>query len=237
MTVFCDEELTSSVDLRIVGRTVSVLICDANAQTRASLRRAISASEHFAICAEARDSVEAVAAAVETLPDVCLIDIGLPGSGIAATWEISSRLPTTKIVMLAATADDGDLFAAIRAGVQGYLLKSTDDRQLFDALREVLDGRAAMSSSLVARLMSEFRDHGARRRVPLSTELPAQRAAAALTSREWQVLDLMRRQCTTAEMAGRLVVSKATIRTHVAAVLHKLDLPDRKAATDWLQAN
>lgn len=233
MTVFSDERS----ELRLVRETATVLVCDASPTARARVRWAIAESDAFTVCAEAHDAVEAVAEAVRTLPDVCLIDIGLPGSGIAATWEITARLPNTKVVMLADEAEDNDLFAAVRAGVHGYLLKRTDNDQVLQALREVLDGRAAMSSSLVARLMSEFRDHGARRRVPLVTEVPAPRPAVQLTSREWQVLDLMRRECTTAEMAGRLVVSKATIRTHVAAVLHKLDLPDRKAAADWLQAN
>jgi two-component system NarL family response regulator len=234
VTVFSDER---PAELRLVRDTATVLICDGSASSRARIRWAVAESDAFRVCAEAQDAVEAVAAAVHALPDLCVIDIGLPGSGLAAIWEITARLPSTKIVILAETAADDDLFAAIRAGVHGYLLKGTDNRQVLQALREVLDGRAAMSSSLVARLMSEFRDHGARRRVPLVTEVPAPRSAVQLTSREWQVLDLMRRDCTTAEMAGRLVVSKATIRTHVAAVLHKLDLPDRKAAADWLQAN
>jgi DNA-binding NarL/FixJ family response regulator len=237
VTVYCAEDITTAAELRIVHRTVRVLVCEGDPKARARLCQAIRDSDGFSVCAEARDAVEAVAAAVATLPDVALIDIELPGSGIAAAWEITSRLPAAKIVALAASADDSDLFAAIRAGVQGYLLKGTDDRQLLEALREVLDGRAAVSSSLVARLMTEFRDHGARRRVPLVADVPTPRAAGQLTSREWQVLDLMRHQCTTAEMAGRLVVSKATIRTHVAAVLHKLDLPDRQAAADWLPAN
>jgi two-component system NarL family response regulator len=213
---------------------VRVLVCDARAFARESLRQTLAASRGFVVCGEARDAVEAVAAAVETLPDVCLVDVALPGSGIAAIWEISARLPATKIVALAESASDGDLFAAIRAGVAGYLLKDSDSR-LIEALNEVLEGRAAVSSSLVARLMAEFRDSGARRRIPIVADDP-QRVSGQLTSREWQVLDLMRHDCTTAEMAGRLVVSKATIRTHVAAILHKLDLPNRQAATHWLQA-
>jgi DNA-binding NarL/FixJ family response regulator len=234
VTVYCaDEILTDDQDLKVL-RHARVLLCDASESARNELRRTVMASNGFVVCGEARDAVEAVAAAVETMPDLCLVDVALPGSGIAAIWEISARLPATRIVALAEFASDSDLFAAIRAGVAGYLLKGADDR-LVEALAEVMDGRAAVSSSLVARLMAEFRDSGARRRIPIVADDP-QRASGQLTSREWQVLDLMRHQCTTAEMAGRLVVSKATIRTHVAAILHKLDLPDRQAATRWLQA-
>jgi DNA-binding NarL/FixJ family response regulator len=144
---------------------------------------------------------------------------------VAAAWEISARLPETKIVMLTVSRDDTDLFAALRAGASGYLLKDIDPARLADALESVLNGESALPGSLVARLVSEFRDRSPRRRTIVSEADGTQ-----LTSREWQVLELMRQGLTTAQIARRLVVSPATVRSHVASMLKKLRVPDRESA-------
>ena len=164
-------------------------------------------------------------AAVDGRPQVCLLDVRMPGGGVAAAWEISARLPETKIVMLTVSRDDTDLFAALRAGASGYLLKDIDPARLSDALESVLAGESALPGSLVARLVSEFRDRSPRRRTIVSEADGAQ-----LTSREWQVLELMRQGLTTAQIARRLVVSPATVRSHVASMLKKLRVPDRESA-------
>jgi DNA-binding NarL/FixJ family response regulator len=150
----------------------------------------------------------------------------MPGGGVAAAWEISARLPDTKIVMLTVSSDDKDLFAALRAGASGYLLKDIAPDRLADALEAVLSGESALPGSLVAKLVAEFRDRGPRRRTLVAPETEG----VQLTSREWQVLELMRQGMTTAQMARRLVVSPATVRSHVAAILRKLRVPDREAA-------
>jgi DNA-binding NarL/FixJ family response regulator len=201
---------------------VRVLIADDHAPTRSDVREALEDSGRFAVCAEAPDAAAAVEAAVRERPEVCVIDVRMPGGGVAAVWEIAARLPETKIVMLTVSADDGDLFAALRAGADGYLLKHTDLAPLPQALEDVLEGRAAIPPALVARLVAEFRDRRPRRRSILARDDGPQ-----LTSREWQVLDLMRQELATAEIARRLVVSQTTVRTHVAAILHKLGAPDR----------
>jgi DNA-binding NarL/FixJ family response regulator len=204
---------------------VRVLIADDHPPTRADIREALEEDGRFTVVAEAGDAPGAVEAALRESPDLCILDVRMPGQGVAAAWEIGARLPDTKVVMLTVSADDLDLFAALRAGAAGYLLKGTDPERLPHALQDVLEGRAAMPRALVARLMDEFRDLGARRRsIVTSTGGPQ------LTSREWQVLDLLRQRLTTAEIARRLVVSQATVRTHVASILRKLDVPDRDAA-------
>jgi DNA-binding NarL/FixJ family response regulator len=201
-----------------------VLIADDHAPTRADMREALERSERFTVCAEAADGAAAVEAAVRERPDLCLLDIRMPGSsGIAATREITTRLPDTKVVMLTVSLDDDDLLNALRAGAVGYLLKDIDPDRLPYALNDALDGGAAIPRRLVARLVSEFRDHGPRRR-PVVTE-----PGYNLTSREWEVLGLLRDGLSTAQMASKLFVSKATVRSHVASVLKKLDLPDREA--------
>ena len=164
---------------------------------------------------------------------MCLLDVRMPGGGVAAAWEISARLPDTKIVMLTVSRDDKDLFAALRAGASGYLLKDVAPDRLADALESVLSGESALPGSLVARLVAEFRYRGPRRRTPVSAE----GTGAQLTSREWQVLELMRQGLTTAQIARRLVVSPATVRSHVAAILRKLRVPDREAALKLFESS
>ena len=149
----------------------------------------------------------------------------MPGSGAAAAWEITARLPDTRAVMLTVSRSDEDLFAALRAGASGYLLKDMPFDAIADELAGVLEGRVAIPPELVARLVEEFRDSAPRRRALLG-----QGAGAQLTSREWQVLDFLRQGLATSEIARRLFVSPATVRSHVAAVLRKLRVPDREAA-------
>lgn len=149
----------------------------------------------------------------------------MPGNGIAATWEITACLPATRVVMLTDSRADGDLFAALRAGARGYLLKTPSANRLTEYLSAVMAGEVAISPALVARLAEEFRDRSPRRRGVLHTT-----AEARLTSREWEVLDLIRRGMTTAEVARWLFISKATVRSHIASTLRKLRVPDRRAA-------
>lgn len=205
--------------------SVRVLIADDHAPTRGDLGEVLADDGRFEICAEASDAAAAVAAAMREQPDLCLLDVRMPGGGVAAAWEIAARLPSTKIVMLTVSADDRDLFSALRAGAHGYLLKDLDTSRLPHALLDVLEGQAAVPRTLVSRVLDEFRDRGPRRRA-----LVGGAEAPQLTSREWEVLDLLRQELTTAQMAHRLVLSQATVRTHVAAVLRKLGVPDRESA-------
>lgn len=202
-----------------------VLVADDHAPTRADIREALEGDPRFEVCALVGDAAAAVDAAIRERPDLCVLDIMMPGNGIAAVWEITARLPETKVVMLTVSRDDDHLFAALRAGASGYLLKDTDPARLPHALADVLAGETAIPRSLVARLLGEFRDRGPRRRSLLQDE-----TAAQLTSREWQVLELLRQDLSTAEIARKLVVSQATVRSHVAAVLRKLRVPDRESA-------
>jgi DNA-binding NarL/FixJ family response regulator len=200
-----------------------VLIADDHAPTRADMREALERNGRFTVCAEAADGAAAVEAAVRERPDLCLLDIRMPGSsGIAATREITTRLPGTKVVMLTVSLDDDDLLNALRGGAVGYLLKDIDPGRLPYALNDAMEGGAPIPRRLVARLVSEFRDHGPRRR-------PVAEPGYDLTSREWEVLSLLREGLTTKQMASKLFVSSATVRSHVASVLKKLHLPDREA--------
>jgi DNA-binding NarL/FixJ family response regulator len=207
-----------------VNDHLTVVIADDHAPTRAGVRTALE-HDGFRVCAEAADAPAAVEAALRERPDVCLLDIRMPGSGIAAAEAISAKLPDTAIVMLTVSHDETDFFDALRAGAAGYLLKDTDPQRLPALLRAVLAGEGVLSPSLVARLIEEFRERGRRRRLPLAGS-----RGIELTSREWEVLDLLRQGLTTAEIARRLFIADVTVRTHVAAILRKLRVPDRRSA-------
>lgn len=205
------------------GDAIRVVVADDHAPTRDDIRSTLELDPRFSVCGEAADAAGAVRTAVEERPDVCVLDVNMPGGGVAAAWEISSRLPQTKIVMLTVSNEDRDLFAALRAGASGYLLKEMDPARLPHALADVLNGEAALPRTLVSRLVDELRDRTPRRRKAL-----AEGPYAELTSREWQVLDLLRQEFSTAEIARRLVVSPVTVRTHVNSILRKARAPDRE---------
>ena len=206
-----------------------VLVADDHPPTRAGVR-AVLEENGFDVCAEACSADEAVAAALRETPDICLLDIHMPGSGIAAAGAITAALPDAAIVMLTVSDEDDDLFDAIQAGAAGYLLKDTNPARLPYALRGLLNGEAALPRPLVAKLIAEFRDQSARRRLPI---FGAQ--GVKLTSREWQVLELLQEGLSTKEIGARLFISGPTVRTHVAAILRKLRVPTREAALKVLE--
>lgn len=204
-----------------------VLVADGNAGARATLRRAIQ-PDGFSVCAEAADAASAVTAARLAVPDLALIAVELPGGGIRAAAAISA-LPGVLVVMMTSSRSDEDLFDALRAGAAGYLFKDIAPARLPAVLRRVLEGEVALPRSLVSRLVIEFQAQSGRRRVALAGRHPAR-----LTGREWEVLELLAHGCTTAEIAQRLFIAQVTVRTHLAAVLKKLQVPDRQAALDLL---
>ncbi len=205
-----------------------VLIADDHAPTRDDVRRALEGDGRFEVCAVVADAVEAVQAAVRERPDVCLLDIRMPGSGLAAAWEIAARRPQAKIVMLTVSDDDTALFAALRAGAHGYLLKTMDLRRLPSALHGVCSGEAAMPRALVARVLERFHGREPRRRPFVANEAAGRR----LTSREWEVLELLTRERSTAEIAETLVLSASAVRAHITSIVRKLDVADRAAAAE-----
>jgi DNA-binding NarL/FixJ family response regulator len=203
--------------------TRRVLIADDHPPTRAGVRLSLESSGEFEVCAEASNAADAVAQAQLLRPEVALLDIQMPGNGITAAGQIVAALPETSVVMLTVSRDDADLFAALRAGARGYLLKDIDPDRLSHALNGVIAGEAALPRGLVARLMEEFRS---RDRVNKRHE----GALAQLTAREWETLDLMRQGLSTNEIATKLFVTPVTVRTHVSAILRKLQVTSREDA-------
>lgn len=200
-----------------------VVVADDHPPTRAAVRQALE-HQRWTVVADVDTAAAAVSAARELHPDACLIDIRLPGGGIAAAGAIHRALPDVAIVMLTDSDGDGELVAALRAGASGYLLTSTDPPQLATQLRRVLDGQAILPLWLVGRLVREVQSLRARR-LPARQGQPAQ-----LTPRETEVLELLVTGATTDEMARKLLLAPVTVRAHVAAILRKLRVPDRAAA-------
>ena len=207
----------------------TVVIADDHVPTRAGVRAALERGG-WTVSADVGSAPAAIEAAKRERPDVCLLDIHMPGSGIRAASVIAHELPDTAVVMLTVSTSESDLFDALRAGAAGYLLKDTDPKRLPLALDGVLRGEAAIPRALAARVIDEFRTRGRRRRVRL-----VERRGVDLTSREWEVLDLLREGLTTNEIAKRLYISDVTVRRHVGEILRKLRVPDRDAAVKLLR--
>ena len=207
----------------VSAKRVTVLVADDHAPTRAGVHASLDA-EGFEVVGEAASARAAVTMALELKPDVCLLDIHMPGSGIAAAEEIARVLPDCAIVMLTYSRDDDDLFDSLRAGARGYLLKDMDPDRIGPALHGVLSGEAALPRSLVAKVLQEFQGR-TRRKLFVRETRPTQ-----LTSREWEIMELLRQGLSTEDVARRLFVAPGTVRVHISSVLKKLQVPDRKSA-------
>lgn len=204
---------------------VRLVIADDHEPTRAEVRAALERDARFVVAAEAADAVAAVAAAVRELPDVCLLDVHMPGNGVSAAWEISSRVPTTKVVMLTVSDDDEDLMLALGHGVAGYLLKGMDIRRLPNALWDIHQGTFTMPRQLMGQVVERLRDTAPRHR-----SLEQAPGEPRLTTREWEILDLLARGLSTAEIAGRLSLTPTGVRVHTSAIVKKLGVRDRGEA-------
>jgi DNA-binding NarL/FixJ family response regulator len=209
------------------ARAIRVVLADDHEGVRAQVRSALE-SGGCVVCAEGASAEEAILLAVEHRPDVVLLDIHMPGNGIHAAGRIGREVPDAAIVMLTASKDDDDLFDSLRAGASGYLLKDADPASLADSLRGVLAGEAAMPPSLVTRILQEFR-RPARRRFGRSS------AAAKLSDREVEVMQLLARGLSTEEVGRKLFLSPTTVRVHVSTVLRKLQVKDRASAFTLLR--
>jgi DNA-binding NarL/FixJ family response regulator len=214
-----------------VSEPIRVLIADHDGATRAGVRLALDA-HGFEVCAEAASASAAVEAAAREQPDVCVIEGDLPGGGIAAIGPVFAAAPRTRVVMLSGAVDDERLFAAVRAGARGYLLKHMDPARLPMALRGVLDGEAALPRGLMGRVLEELCALANGRH---ASELS--RLGVDLTPREQEVLEGLDRGLGTAEMAQALGISAVTVRRHISEILRKLGAPTREAALELVRGS
>jgi DNA-binding NarL/FixJ family response regulator len=203
---------------------IRVLVADDQAMVRAGLRLILSAEPDVEVVGEAADGVDAVTAARRLRPDVTLMDVRMPRlDGIAATRRLLAEEPApTRVVVLTTFDVDSSVYDALRAGASGFLLKNAPPEELVQAIRVVADGGALLDPAVTRRVIEEFA------RTPAPG--PPPREFAALTEREVEVLHQVAQGLSNAEIAATLVVSEATVKTHVARVLNKLRLRDRVQA-------
>ena len=211
-----------------MSRGPRVLIADTQPTVRTSVRRLLE-GEGFEVCGEFADAGDAVEAALRERPDLCLIDVLIPGDGIRATRRIATELPKTPVVILTASEKRDHLIDAIRAGAAGYLLKHMNPERLPSMLRGALRGEAAIAPVLVTRLVREFQTQWRRRVIAVG------RRHVDLTARESEVMELMCEGLRNGEIAERLFISPVTVRRHISRVLSKLAVKDREQAVAVLR--
>ncbi len=206
--------------------SVRVLIVDDQALVRTGFRMILEAEEDIEVVGEAGDGIEAITEARRLEPDVVLMDVRMPElDGIEATRRLLANggAGETKVVMLTTFDMDEYVFDALRAGASGFLMKDVPPERLIDGIRAVANGDALLAPSITRRLIEEFVRSG-----PASSSPPP--ALGELTARELEVLQLIARGLSNAEIAKELFVSETTVKTHVAHVLMKLGLRDRVQA-------
>jgi DNA-binding NarL/FixJ family response regulator len=205
--------------------SLTVLIVDDQALVRAGFRMILDAEEDIDVAGEAADGVDAVAEAQRLRPDVILMDVRMPQmDGIEATRRLlAADGLESKVVMLTTFDMDEYVYDALRAGASGFLLKDVPPEQLVSGIRAVAQGDALLAPSVTRRVIEEFV-----RRPPSARTLPAE--LAELTARELEVLKLVAKGLSNAEIAKELFVSETTVKTHVAHMLTKLGVRDRVQA-------
>jgi DNA-binding NarL/FixJ family response regulator len=196
-----------------------VLIVEDDALMRAGLRGILEREADLEVVGEAEDGREALEHARRTLPDVVLMDIRMPGvDGIAATREVLAALPDTRVLILTTFEQEDYIFGALSAGASGFLLKRTRPEELVAAVRTVAAGDSLLSPSVTSRVIARMVQRPA---------IGAEGGAERLTARELEVLKLVARGLSNAEIAAELVIEESTVKTHTKRLVGKLGLRDR----------
>ncbi|GAA3209568.1 response regulator [Dactylosporangium siamense] len=204
--------------------TIKVLIADDQALVRSGFRMILEARDDLEVVGEAFDGAHAIRLVEQTRPDVVLMDVRMPGlDGVAATAQLTGRPGAPRVIILTTYDLDEALYAALRAGASGFLLKDVRPADLVEAIRIVARGDALLAPSATRRLLDRFAAIDA-------TPPAAHGALEQLTEREREVLMLLARGAANAEIAERLVVTEATVKTHVSSILRKLGVRDRVQA-------
>jgi len=203
-----------------VNEPIRVLLADDHNVVRGGIRALIEAEEGIVVIDEACDGVEAVLKARALNPDVILIDLQMPRkTGVEAIEEIKQTNPDAKILVLTSYSDDEIVFAAIKAGALGYLLKESSTQELIQAIRDVHNGESSLHPVIARKLIRELNRPSS---LPPSDE--------SLTEREVEVLILVARGLPNQNIANALIISERTVRTHVSNILSKLHLANRTQA-------
>lgn len=198
---------------------IAVVLVDDHAIVRQGLRTYLELQPDITVVGEASDGREAVGVVRDTLPDIVLMDLVMPNSdGVEATRAITGLVPSTRVIVLTSFSEDEKVFASIKAGAQGYLMKDVLPSDLVKAIRTVYRGEAQLDPEIARKLMQEF------------TNPQPQTPRHDLTERELEVLRLIAHGKTNRDISEELVLSEKTVKTHVSNILQKLHLSDRTQA-------
>ena len=194
---------------------IRILLVDDHPVVRHGLRGMLENEPGLAVVGEAGSGAEGLELALTEQPDIVLMDLRMPGGdGVEATGRILARLPATKVVVLTTYESDRDILRAIEAGASGYLLKDASPAELAEAVRAAARGETVLAPSVASTLVRQVRSP----------------APPALSAREAQVLRLVARGLTNADIGRELFISEATVKTHLLRTFSKLDVDDRTAA-------
>ncbi|MEZ0396296.1 MAG: response regulator transcription factor [Anaerolineales bacterium] len=201
---------------------MKILICDDQAVVRDGLELLLKLERDFEVVGAASDGAEALEMVASRQPDLVLMDLKMPGmNGIEATRQIRARHPQVKVLVLTTYDDDEWLFDALRAGAHGYLLKDTRREDIVRAIRGTITGQTFLDPGVAGKVLAQAAGRGIRPETLLTEKL---------TEREVDVLRLIARGLTNADIAERLALSEGTVRNHVSAILSKLGVSDRTQA-------
>ena len=206
--------------------SIRLLIADDHLLFREGVKALLATADDIDIVGEAGDGSAAVEGCRALKPDIVLMDINMPGmNGIQATQQILASYPQTGIIMLTMLEDDASVFAAMRSGSRGYLLKGASPNEMLSVIRAVAEGQALFGPAIATRLMNYFQELG---RMPVLTQPEA--PFPELTERELEVLHLIAQGYNNQEIAQKLVISPKTVRNHITSIFSKLQVADRAQA-------
>ncbi len=201
---------------------MKVIICDDQAIVRDGLAMLLNLEKDIEVVGQAQDGAEAMEQVEQRQPDLVLMDLKMPGmNGIEATRQIRARYPATKVLVLTTYDDDEWVFDAIRAGAAGYLLKDTPREAVIQAVRGTVAGKSFVDPAVAGKLLGQVAGQQTQAATLITDKL---------TEREVDVLRLLARGFTNADIAARLHLSEGTVRNHVSAILAKLEVSDRTQA-------
>jgi DNA-binding NarL/FixJ family response regulator len=205
---------------------IQLMIADDHKLFREGLKALLSIIDDIEIIGEAGDGETTLEKCKQLQPDIILMDINMPGiNGIQVTQSLVEQFPQTGIIMLTMLEDDASIFAAMRAGARGYLLKGADPSEVLNVIRAVAEGQALFGPAIAARLMNYFKELNSK---PYSTQMSS--PFPELTERELEVLRLISQGNNNQEIAQRLVLSPKTVRNHITNIFSKLQVADRAQA-------
>lgn len=208
---------------------IKVLVVDDHALFRRGIASALETEENIKIVGEAADGLQAIARAEEIVPDVILMDLNMPNcTGLEATQALQTKMPQVNILVLTISDNESDLFAAMKFGAKGYILKNADPEELVRAIVHIAQGGVIVSPLMASKLLAEFKNP-----TPPAEKRAAPEGETLVSPREEEVLGLVAKGATNKEIADALFISENTVKTHLRRIMEKLHLANRSQAVAY----